>query len=50
MVGLSGKLMVENFSWCENKRGGYWCNELLLKHHLLNNDIKAEPIVLQVHY
>lgn len=33
-----------------NERDGYWCNELLLKHHLLNNDIKTEPIDLQVHY
>lgn len=33
-----------------NEREGYWCNEMLLKHHLINNDIKAEPIDLQVHY
>ena len=33
-----------------NEREGYWCNEMLLKHHLLNNNIKAEPIDLQVHY
>jgi len=33
-----------------NERDGYWCNELLLKHHLLNNGIKTEPIDLQVHY
>jgi len=33
-----------------NERDGYWCNELLLKHHLINNDIKTEPIDLQVHY
>lgn len=33
-----------------NQREGYWCNEMLLKHHLLNNDIKPEPINLQVHY
>lgn len=33
-----------------NEREGYWCNEMLLKHHLLNNNIKPEPIDLQVHY
>ena len=33
-----------------NERDGYWCNELLLKNHLINNNIKVEPINLQVHY
>ena len=27
-----------------NEIDGYWCNELLLKHHLLNGKIKSQPI------
>ena len=33
-----------------NEDVGYWCNELLLKYHLINNRIKAEPIDLNVHH
>ena len=33
-----------------NEREGYWCNEMLLKHHLLNNNIQPKTIDLQVHY
>ena len=33
-----------------NEDVGYWCNELLLKYHLMNNHIKPEPIDLQVHH
>jgi len=29
---------------------GYWCNELLLKHHIANNKIKRMPVDYQVHY
>jgi len=29
---------------------GYWCNELLLKHHMANNKIKRMPVDYQVHY
>ena len=29
---------------------GYWCNELLLKHHIRNNNIKRCPVDYQVHY
>lgn len=29
---------------------GYWCNELLLKHHIANNNIKRIPVDYQVHY
>ena len=29
---------------------GYWCNELLLKHHIANNKIKRLPVDYQVHY
>lgn len=33
-----------------NERDGYWCNELLLKHHLINNEIITQPEDYQVHY
>ena len=33
-----------------NEVDGYWCNELLLKHHISNNNIKIKPIDFQVHY
>ena len=33
-----------------NKEDGYWCNELLLKHHLKNNSIKTVGEDYQVHY
>jgi hypothetical protein len=33
-----------------NQIDGYWCNELLLKHHLQNNSIIAQPVDFQVHY
>jgi hypothetical protein len=33
-----------------NKTDGYWCNELLLKHHILNNQIKVEKVDFKVHY
>ena len=29
---------------------GFWCNELLIKHHLVNNKINALPADFQVHY
>ena len=29
---------------------GFWCNELLLKHHIDNNNIKRNPVDYQVHY
>ncbi len=29
---------------------GYWCNELLLKHHIQNNNIKTEKVDFKVHY
>lgn len=29
---------------------GYWCNELLLKHHIANNKIKPFSVDYQVHY
>lgn len=29
---------------------GYWCNELLLKHHIANNKIRRSPVDFQVHY
>lgn len=33
-----------------NEIDGYWCNELLLKHHILNNQIKVEKVDFKVHY
>ena len=33
-----------------NEIDGYWCNELLLKHHIANNNIKRNPVDFQVHY
>lgn len=33
-----------------NKIDGYWCNELLLKHHIQNNNIKVEKVDFKVHY
>jgi hypothetical protein len=33
-----------------NEIDGYWCNELLLKHHIANNKIKVNPVDYQVHY
>jgi len=33
-----------------NEIDGYWCNELLLKHHIANNKIKTNPVDYQVHY
>lgn len=33
-----------------NQIDGYWCNELLLKHHIANNKIKINPVDYQVHY
>lgn len=33
-----------------NEIDGYWCNELLLKHHIANNKIKINPVDYQVHY
>ena len=29
---------------------GFWCNELLLKHHIENNKIKRAPVDFQVHF
>jgi len=29
---------------------GYWCNELLIKHHINNNNIKTQPVDFQVHF
>ena len=33
-----------------NKEDGYWCNELILKHHLKNNSINTIGGDYQVHY
>ena len=33
-----------------NKIDGYWCNELLLKHHIQNNNIQVEKVDFKVHY
>ena len=33
-----------------NKEDGYWCNELILKHHLKNNSITTVGEDFQVHY
>jgi len=33
-----------------NDIDGYWCNELLLKHHIQNNKIKIEKVDFKVHY
>lgn len=33
-----------------NEVDGYWCNELLLKHHIQNNRIRISPVDFQVHY
>ena len=33
-----------------NKEDGYWCNELILKHHLKNNSINTVGGDYQVHY
>lgn len=33
-----------------NNIDGYWCNELLLKHHILNNNIRIEKVDFKVHY
>ena len=33
-----------------NNIDGYWCNELLLKHHIQNNKIKVEKVDFKVHY
>jgi len=33
-----------------NKEDGYWCNELILKHHLNNNNINRVGGDYQVHY
>lgn len=33
-----------------NQIDGYWCNELLLKHQILNNNIKIEKVDFKVHY
>lgn len=33
-----------------NRTDGYWCNELLLKHHIQNNKIQVEKVDFKVHY
>jgi len=33
-----------------NQIDGYWCNELLLKHHIHNCQIKPQAVDFQVHY
>ena len=35
---------IENLVKQSNQIDGYWCNELLLKHHIQNNNIKIEKV------
>lgn len=41
---------IENLVKQSNHIDGYWCNELLLKHHIQNNNIKIEKVNFEVHY
>jgi len=41
---------IEDLIKQSNEIDGYWCNELLLKHHIQNNKIKVEKVDFKVHY
>lgn len=41
---------IENLVNQSNRIDGYWCNELLLKHHIQNNKIMVEKVDFKVHY
>jgi hypothetical protein len=41
---------IEGLIKQSNNIDGYWCNELLLKHHILNNNISIEKVDFKVHY
>lgn len=41
---------IEDLVKQSNSIDGYWCNELLLKHHIQNSNIKTEKVDFKVHY